>query len=327
MAFYFTIIPIAIGLLFAISRSINVDDHEPVKQKQGQKLLQNKDAQRRGNIEAIKGKRKNRRITRYPEPAIRNDGSRTIDVKGAITLAIAITSFLLLLTFLQTGTSSSGSRDSSNFNNTTIGSDSNSAILAICFLVSGIVSLALFIVIEKRSTSPLVDFSLISNMRMLPANIIIMIVGFSMFMVFQTMPIFMENPLPVGFGEDAINATKVILPFALVLLVFGPASGLIISKLGSMKPLIIGTIVISIALFSLVSFQSTKLLISINLGILSVGLSLANVGAQNVIMLSMPRQNSGISLGLTTLLRIVNVYARTSVYHQHSRKSAVFPVV
>ena len=132
-----------------------------------------------------------------------------------------------------------------------------------------------------------------------------MIVGFSMFMVFQTIPIFMENPLPVGFGEDAINATKVILPFALVLLVFGSASGLIISKLGSMKPLIIGTIVISVALFSLVLFHSTKLLISINLGILSVGLSLANVGAQNVIMLAMPRQNSGISLGLTTLLRIV----------------------
>lgn len=52
-------------------------------------------------------------------------------------------------------------------------------------------------------------------------------------------------------------------------------------------------------------FHLTKLLISINLGILSVGLSLANVGAQNVIMLAMPRQNSGISLGLTTLLRIV----------------------
>ncbi len=90
-----------------------------------------------------------------------------------------------------------------------------------------------------------------------------------------------------------------------MLLVFGPASGLIISKLGSMKPLIIGTIVISTALFSLVLFHSTKLLISINLGLLSVGLSLANVGAQNVIMLAMPRQNSGISLGLTTLLRII----------------------
>jgi len=134
-----------------------------------------------------------------------------VDVKGAITLAFAITSFLLLLTFLQTG-SSSGTDINNNISS--IGSGSNSAILVICFLVLGIVSLVPFIVIEKRSKSPLVGFSLISNIRMLPENIIIMIVGFSMFMIFQTMPIFMENPLPVGFGEDTINATELILPFA-----------------------------------------------------------------------------------------------------------------
>jgi hypothetical protein len=158
---------------------------------------------------------------------------------------------------------------------------------------------------------------------MLPANIIIMIVGFSMFMVFQTMPIFMENPLPAGFGEHAINVTKVILPFALVLLVFGPASGLIISKLGSVKPLIIGTIVISTALFSLVLFHSTKLLISINLGLLSVGLSLANVGAQNVIILTMPRQWNIARFDNTfknyrefssSSIRC-NVHAKTSIYY------------
>jgi MFS family permease len=209
---FFTIIPIAIGLLFTISRFIHVDNDEIVKQKQGQKLLQNKDTQSSGNIKSLKGKRSNRRITGYTKATIRNDDvSTTVDVKGAITLAFAITSFLLLLTFLQTG-SSSGTDINNNISS--IGSGSNSAILVICFLVLGIVSLVPFIVIEKRSKSPLVDFSLISNIRMLPENIIIMIVGFSMFMIFQTMPIFMENPLPVGFGEDTINATELILPFA-----------------------------------------------------------------------------------------------------------------
>lgn len=198
--------------LFTISRFIHVDNDEIVKQKQGQKLLQNKDTQSSGNIKSLQGKRSNRRITGYTKATIRNDDvSTTVDVKGAITLAFAITSFLLLLTFLQTGRSSG---TDINNNISSIGSGSNSAILVICFLVLGIVSLVLFIVIEKRSKSPLVDFSLISNIRMLPENIIIMIVGFSMFMIFQTMPIFMENPLPVGFGEDTINATELILPFA-----------------------------------------------------------------------------------------------------------------
>lgn len=88
-------------------------------------------------------------------------------------------------------------------------------------------------------------------------------------------------------------------------LVFGPASGLIISKLGSMKPIIVGTVVSTIGFFGLVIFHSTEFLLSLNLAIISIGLSLSSVGAQNVIILSILRQNSGASLGMTTFLRIV----------------------
>ncbi|MGA8085599.1 MAG: MFS transporter [Candidatus Nitrosopolaris sp.] len=263
-----------------IWRFIHLDNEgiERTREQQRQQETTN-----RNNSEYIKRKRT------IEKSDIRN---KTIDVKGAITLALTITSFLLLLTYLQTG----GTNNTRNI---------SSAIQIAGFLFVGIISFALFILVEKSSTSPLVDFGLLLNKRMLPANIIIMIVGFSMFMVFQTIPIFVENPAPVGFGENAINATKVLLPFALVLLVFGPASGLIISKLGSMKPIIIGTVVLAIGLFGLTVFHSTEFLLSVNLAILSIGISLSNVGAQNVIILSTPRQNSGISLGITTLLRII----------------------
>jgi hypothetical protein len=41
------------------------------------------------------------------------------------------------------------------------------------------------------------------------------------------------------------------------------------------------------------------------LAIICIGLALSNVGAQNVIILSIPRQNSGASLGMTSFIRIV----------------------
>ena len=68
-----------------------------------------------------------------------------------------------------------------------------------------------------------------------------MVVGFSMFMVFQTIPVLVRNPIPLGFGGDATSVGYTQLPFAIVLLVFGPTSGLIVSKLGSVKPIIMGT--------------------------------------------------------------------------------------
>jgi MFS family permease len=165
--------------------------------------------------------------------------------------------------------------------------------------------LALFILIEKRSASPLIDFSLMLNKRILLANIIIVVVGYSMFTVFQTIPILVQNPQPVGFGGDPISAAKLQLPFALIILVFGAASGLIITRLGSMKTIIIGTVVGAIGFFALEIFHSTEFLLSLNLGIVAIGISLSSVGAQNVIILSIPRQNSGMSLGFTTFLRIL----------------------
>jgi hypothetical protein len=162
-----------------------------------------------------------------------------------------------------------------------------------------------FIIIERRSTSPLVDFKILLNRGILPADIIILIVGLSMFLVFQTIPILVRNPPPVGFGGDAISTTRVQLPFALILLVFGPASGFIISKVGTAKSLIIGTVISAVGFFGLFSFHSSEFMISANLGILSVGLSFTAIGAQNTIVLNTPRQSSGISLGIASLLRIV----------------------
>jgi MFS family permease len=212
--------------------------------------------------------------------------SGTVDIKGAITLATFVTSFLIALTLVETG---------QGFN---LG---NMAF----FLTAGGVSLALFIIIERRSKEPLVDLHLIVNKVILPANLIIMVVGFSMFMVFQTIPVLVRNPVPLGFGGDAITVSYIQLPFAIVLLVFGPTSGLIVSKLGSVKPIIMGTAITATGFFGLVAFHQDWVAVAVNLAVLSTGLSLTNVGAMNVIILSTPSQFTGMSLGMNNLLRIL----------------------
>jgi hypothetical protein len=51
--------------------------------------------------------------------------------------------------------------------------------------------------------------------------------------------------------------------------------------------------------------HQTEIEISANLAILSAGLSLTSVGAMNVIILSTPKQYTGISLGTSMLMRII----------------------
>ena len=288
---FFTLIPIAIALLFVIWRFIHVDEgvEQTRKQQQEQKKREIDPIKRKKNSQSIG---RERTISKSSESVT---NKTHVDVKGVITLAVAITSFLLVITYFEIGTTSS--------NNNSVGSSSTITITS--FSAAGIISIVLFILIEKRSTSPLFDFSLMLNKRIFLPTLMIIFVGFSMFIVFQTIPILVENPPPVGFGGDPISAANVQLPFAIVFLVFGPASGLLVSKLGSMKPIIVGTVVGFIGFISIVIFHSTEFLLSLNLAIISIGLALTNVGAQNVIILSIPRENSGTSLGMTSFMRLV----------------------
>jgi MFS family permease len=275
-ATFFTIIPIAISLLIMIWRFIDVKQNEYPEQQPLQ--LQRQVEDKKSSILNLNSdKNYNTKMS----------SNTTIDVKGALTLAATITSFLLVLTFLETG------------------SNNSSIQLVIGFLAIAVVSLSLFIVVERRAASPLIDFKMMLDKTLLPANILIMIIGLSMFMVFQTIPILVRSPIPFGFGESAINTGNVQLPFALVLLVFGPTSGFIISKLGSLRPIMIGTIISAAGFIGLLMLHQTEIGISVNLAILSAGLSLTSVGAMNVIILSTPRQFSGVSLGISSLMRIV----------------------
>jgi MFS family permease len=284
---FFTILPIAIALLLIIWRFIHIIDSRDEDQGQKRSRILEGD-----NIS---------KTSNGTDNAILSKASNQIDVKGAIALAITVASFLLVLTLLET----SGSNIEAASGNNNHPSDVNFSTQVLPFLIIGIVSFVLFVIIERREKYPLVDFKLMLNKSILPANLIIMLIGFSMFMVFQTIPILVRNPEPIGFGEDAISAGKVQLPFAIILLIFGPTSGFIVSKLGSLKPIIFGTFITTIGFVGLLMFHSTELLVSANLGVLSTGLSLSSVGAINVIILSTPRQFSGISLGMSSLMRIV----------------------
>jgi MFS family permease len=283
-ATYHSLIPIAIVLTLLIWKFIRVEDEQiaaPLQQTQiGTKSEENRERLSGGGRRNSGGEKKTMAVI-VEKPRL--------DVKGAATLGLTIISFLLAITFLEPGSAP----------------EADTVILVPTFFASGIASLVLFIITERRVKSPLVDLSLFLDKTILRANILIMTIGFSMFTVFQAIPVLVENPEPVGFGQDPISAARVQLPFAMILLAFGPTSGFIISRIGSSRPIIAGTCISTAGFFLLYLLHSSTLWISIGLAVLAIGISLTNVGAVNVVILSTPRQNSGISLGMSMLMRIM----------------------
>ena len=213
---------------------------------------------------------------------------QTIDIKGTLALAATIISFLAGISFLESNSASAGYQ------------------VAGLFAASG-VSLATFILIEKRVHSPLLDFKLMTSKSFLPPTIILMLVFMSIFMVYLTIPVMVRSPQPLGFGGDVVAVAGVQLPFMVVLLVGTIMSGFILNKIKNTKLTLIGTVISTIGFFTLLMFHSTESMVSVGLAILATGLSLSITGAFNIILLSVPMQVTGIALGMTLLLNLVGM--------------------
>src|SRR5215212_4803173 len=178
--------------------------------------------------------------------------------------------------------------------------------VVIFFVTSGL-SLAAFIVIEKKVHSPLLDFKVMTSKSFLPPTIILMLVSMSIFMVYMTIPVMVRSPEPLGFGGDAVAVASVQLPFMVVLLIGTIMSGFILNRVKNTKLTLIGTVISAIGFFILFMFHSNESMVSIGLSILAAGLSLSITGAFNVILLSVPIQVTGIALGMTLLLNLVGM--------------------
>jgi MFS family permease len=114
----------------------------------------------------------------------KRQSSMNIDIQGAITLSVTVISFLITLQLLEKAAP-------------------NNLVQIIIFSIATLVSLFLFVVIERKVSFPLIDFKLLKNKIVLSANMINMTVGLtSLMVIYQSLPILIRSPPPVGFGGE-----------------------------------------------------------------------------------------------------------------------------
>jgi len=272
-ATFFTIIPIAIILWIVIQKRIRNDDRTHI--------VEEIDVEKENEYSGELGK---------VSEDIKIPRKQHIDVKGALSLAFSISAFLLTLTYF--ASINSESHEATSLDN----------IILVTLIALTIVSIISFVLIEKRAKEPLIPLNLITDRILLPSNIILLVFGITMFMVYQTIPILVTSPIPYGFGGDAIQSAMVQLPFMVVFLIFAPSSGFIVSKIGNFKPIIVGSILTSIGFASLFVLHQNELMIALNLVVISAGLSLTQVGAFNITLQHTPYQFSGVSIGISVVL-------------------------
>ena len=275
-ATFFTIIPVAIVLWIIIKKRIKDDDTASINDNGEQDLEFN--LPKKENVQLDQSNISGKKIKHH------------IDIKGAISLALSISAFLLTLTYF--ANINSESNNFTSFDGIVLGS---LITMTICSMIA-------FVIVERKAKDPLIPLKLISDRILLPSNIILLVFGITMFMIYQTIPILVTSPIPFGFGGEAMDSALVQLPFMIIFLIFAPSSGFIVSKIGNFKPIVVGSVLTTIGFASLFVFHTSEFLISLNLIIISAGLSLTQVGAFNITLQHTPHQYSGVSIGISVVL-------------------------
>jgi MFS family permease len=262
--------PIAFGLLFIAWRYIGRQKHRDVLP---------------GTAQPAPKVPPSTKEIRTDAPEIVKSKDRGIDVRGAIALAVSLTSFLLAITFAGT-------------------IPSTTTEFAV-FLAIGIVTLVIFFMVEKRSRYPLVNLKLMFGKLMITGNIIFLLAGVLEYLIFQATPTLATAPEPSGFGLPVSASGLIQLPYAAMIILFGLFAGIYISKKGPVRLLIPGLVIGVASVAVLAAFHATFLGTAISLAILGIGFTLVVTAANITMITSNPVQYTGLISSTTTDLRVI----------------------
>ena len=93
--------------------------------------------------------------------------------------------------------------------------------------------LAVWVVVENRSDSPLVDMKMMRIPAVWSTNLAALLFGFGMFAMFVTLPQFTETPTHAGygFGASVTQSGLYLAPFAAAMVIVAPMTGRLVEGL------------------------------------------------------------------------------------------------
>jgi EmrB/QacA subfamily drug resistance transporter len=206
-----------------------------------------------------------------------------IDFAGAIWLIVSVVPLLVAL-----------SLGSSNPQPGQTAFAWNSWQIIAMFATFGI-GLIAFLITERRAKDPLLDLNLFQNRTFALGNLAGFVLQSAFFAAFVFLPLFMVNV--VGLSATLAGLTTTPMTFGLI--VSSIVSGILTSRYGRYKPVMLGSLLIMFAGFLVMGFtlssESNQLQVSLKMVIIGLGLgasgSLYSLAVQN----ALPSEKTGVA--------------------------------
>jgi EmrB/QacA subfamily drug resistance transporter len=209
--------------------------------------------------------------------------TREIDYPGIATLTLGLTGLVLALV------------------------ESNSwgwgSARIVGLLAAAVLGLVAFVLIERRSAAPIVDFSFFRSRSFLGANVVAFTISFAMFAVFFFIALYLQNIL----GYSPLQTGVRFLPSTLMVMVAGPLAGRLSDKVGPRVPLVVGLLLVATSLVwqSFLDVHTSYGFLLPAFVILGAGMGFSMSPMSTAAMNAVDRTKAGVASGTLSMIRMV----------------------
>ncbi|MEV6350816.1 MFS transporter [Actinoplanes sp. NPDC051851] len=175
--------------------------------------------------------------------------------------------------------------------------------LTIGLLVASVVLIAVFIVVELRIASPLVDVRTTRRPALLLTNVASLFVGFALFATLIGTATYVQMPevTGYGFGKSILVGGLCMLPGGIIMLLLSPVS----ARLAPRTALIVGSLIIALGFASRIVLTDSLWEVILGATIAGAGTGIAYAAMPGLIAHATPVSELAAANGLNALFRSV----------------------
>lgn len=178
--------------------------------------------------------------------------------------------------------------------------------------VLGAASLALFVAVESRAAEPVLPLRLWKNSVFSSASVAMLAVAMSMFGAIYFIPVFAQGVL----GATVLRAGAVLTPMMLSIVVMSTVSGLLISRTGRYKAIILtGIAVMAVGFLLLTRMDRSTSYAELVRNMVVIGMGLGTVMQTFVLVVqnAVPREDLGVATATVQLARSIGASVGTAI--------------
>jgi EmrB/QacA subfamily drug resistance transporter len=161
--------------------------------------------------------------------------------------------------------------------------------------------------VETRSSSPLVDITMMRLRGVWTTNLAGFLLGFGMYSSFVLIPQFVQTPdaSGYGFGSSVTEAGLFLVPTTIAMIIASPLGGRLSGRFGSKVPLVLGSSITLMAYILLAVAHSAHWQIYLASLLLGTGIGFAFASMSNLIVEAVRPDQTGVATGMNAVMRTI----------------------